>query len=176
MLRRVRRDWALLATVTATLAVCIGANTTVFSIVDSVLLRPLPFADPGRIYWVTETFNRGQMSGAVSPDYYTLRDAKHVFGEVAEYMTLTRNWSGVERPEQLDVAEASPSFFTLLGVPPMMGRTFAEDEQGAKAPAAVVVSYAFWRNRLGGDPHALGRSLALDGKPYTVIGVMPQGF
>jgi predicted permease len=176
MLRGIRRDWALLATVTATLAVCIGANTTVFGIVDSVLLRPLPFADPGRLYWVTETFNRGQMSGAVSPDYYSLRDAHHVFHEVASYMTLTRNWNGVERPEQLDVAEASPSFFGLLGVQPMMGRTFAESEQGAKAPAAVVVSYAFWRNRLGSDPQALGRSLALDGKPYTVIGVMPQGF
>jgi putative ABC transport system permease protein len=176
MLKRFRRDWALLATVTATLAVCIGANTSVFSIVNSVLLRPLPFADPGRIYWITETFRRGQMSGAVSPDYYSLRDARHVFSEVATYMTLTRAWSGIERAEQLDIAEASPSFFTLLGVHPMMGRTFAESEQGAKAPAAVVVSYAFWRNRLGSDPHALGRVLPLDGEPYTVIGVMPQGF
>jgi putative ABC transport system permease protein len=176
MRRRIRRDPVLWATVTATLAVCIGANTTVFSIVDSVLLRPLPFEDPGRIYWVNETFNRGQMSGAVSPDYYSLRDAHHVFAEVAEYMTLTRNWNGVERPEQLDIAEASPSFFKLLGVKPMIGRTFAEEEQGAKASDAVVLSYAFWRNRLGGDPHPLGRSLALDGRPYTVIGVMPQGF
>jgi putative ABC transport system permease protein len=176
MLRGIRRDWALLATVTATLAVCIGANTTVFSIVDSVLLRPLPFAAPERIVWITETFNRGQMVGAVSPDYYSLRDAKHVFAEVAAFTTRTRNWNGIDRPEQLDVAEASPSFFTLLGVRPMMGRTFSEDEQGAKAPAAVVVSYSFWRNRLGSDPQAVGRSLALDGTPHTVIGVMPQGF
>jgi predicted permease len=176
MLRRIRRDLPLLATTTATLAVCIGANTTVFSIVDSVLLRPIPFSDPSRIYWITETFNRGQMSGSVSPDYYSLRDARHIFAEAAAYTTLTRNWSGVERPEQLDVAEASPSFFTLLGVRPMMGRTFAESEQGPNAPAAVVVSYAFWRNRLGSDSQALGRPLALDGKPYTVIGVMPQGF
>jgi putative ABC transport system permease protein len=176
MWRRIRRDPVLWATVTATLAVCIGANTAVFSIVDSVLLRPLPFEDPGRIYWITETFNRGQMSGAVSPDYYSLRDAHHLFAEVAEYTTLTRNWSGIERPEQLDVAEASPSFFKLLGVKPMIGRTFAEEEQGAKAPDAAVVSYVFWRNRLGSDPHALGRTLALDGRPYTVIGIMPQGF
>jgi predicted permease len=176
MLRRFRRDLPLLATVTATLAVCIGANTTVFSIVDSVLLRPLPFSDPGRIYWVTENFHRGQMSGAVSPDYYSLRDARHVFAEVAAYTTLTRNWSGIERPEQLDVAEASPSFFTLLGVRPMIGRTFAESEQGDQSPAAVVVSYPFWRNRLASDPQVLAKSLALDGKPYSVIGVMPQGF
>src|SRR5690349_3515689 len=119
MLRGIRREWGLLATVTATLAVCIGANTTVFSIVDSVLIRPLPFRDPGRLYWVTEAFNRGQMVGAVSPDYYSMRDAKHLFSEVGVFAQRNRNWSGVERPEQIDVAEASPSFFGVLGVAPM---------------------------------------------------------
>src|SRR5262249_32934459 len=153
-----------------------GANTTVFSLVNSILLRPLPYAEPDRLYWVTERFQHGQMEGALGADYYSMRDDHHLFAEVGAYDSLTVNWNGIEKPEQLDAAQVTPSFFGTLGVKPMIGRYFEETEQGAKAPPAIVLSYAFWRSRLGSDPQAIGRVLVLDGLGYTIIGVMPQGF
>jgi len=174
MIRVLKRDPALWITATLTLAVCIGANTTVFSLVNSILLRPLPYADPGRLYWVTERTGGGGMEGGVGADYYSLRKMRQLFAEVAAYDTLTLNWSGVEKPEQLDAAQVTPSFFGVLGVRPRIGRYLAEGEEG-RDPLAVL-SYSFWRNRLGSDPAIVGKTIALDGTAHNVIGVMPQGF
>src|SRR5215470_13387910 len=102
MIRMLKRDPILLITATLTLAVSIGANTTVFSLVNSILLRPLPYADPDRIYWMTERFRFGQMEGGIAADYYSLREARQVFREVGAYYPHTQNWSGSDRPEQLD--------------------------------------------------------------------------
>src|SRR3954452_2355500 len=95
--RGLRRDPVLWITATLTLAVCIGANTTVFSLVNSILLRPLPYADPARLHWVTERFRYGQMEGAIGADYYSIRDAHHVFAEAGACDTLTVNWNGIEK-------------------------------------------------------------------------------
>jgi putative ABC transport system permease protein len=172
----VRRDPVLLITATLTLAVAIGANTTVFSLVDSILLRPLPFPEASRIYWISERSGRLPAEGGRGPDYYSLREKKHLFAEVGAFQTFTVNWAGIDQPEQLDSALASPSFFTVLGTRPRIGRTFEEAEQGSKAPPVVVLSYALWRNRFHLDPNILSRTLAIDGASYQVIGVMPQGF
>ena len=86
------------------------------------------------------------------------------------------NWTGVETPEQLNAAIVSSSFFRVLGMQPMSGRYLAPDEEGPDAPAVAVLSYAFWRNRLAGDAHVVGKTIALDRQPRTIIGVMPQGF
>ena len=172
-----RRDPLLVVTATLTLAVAIGAGTTVFSLVDSILLRPLPFRDPGRIYWVAERSVRNPMGVGFGADYYSLRERKQVFDEVGAFDTLTVNWSGIDRPEQLDSAVTTPSFFSVLGTRPLLGRTFDETEQGARrprpssssathsgAPASIAI------------PAVLTRSLTLDGIPHRIIGVMPQGF
>ena len=174
--RGLRRDPILWLTATLTLALCIGANTTVFSLVNSILLRPLPFPDSGRIYWVNERMGRSQAEVALGADYYSLREADRVFAEVGAFDPLTLNWSGREKPEQLDAAQVTPSFFSVLGTKPMIGRFLAPGEEGRAAPAVVVVSYPFWRSRLGADPHAVGQTLALDGLSHTIVGVMPQGF
>lgn len=174
-MRGLRRDPMLALTAALTLAICIGANTTVFSIVNSILLRPLPYPGSERIYWVSEHLGRDPEIGA-GPDYYSLRQENRVFEDVAAYDQTTVNWTGVEKPEQLDVAQVSPSFFRVMGMQPMMGRYLASEEQGEKAPPVVVLSYAFWRNRLGSDPHAVGKTITLDRLPNTIIGVMPQGF
>ena len=174
--RALRRDPILWSTATFTLALCIGANTTVFSLVNSILLRPLPFADSGRIYWVSERMGKSQAEVGLGADYYSLREAHRLFAEVGAFDPLTLNWSGREKPEQLDAAQVTPSFFSVLGTAPMMGRYLAAEEEGRKAPAVVVVSYAFWRGRLGGNPHAVGETVTLDGLPHTIVGVMPQGF
>ena len=176
MLRAWKREPVLVTTATLTLAFCIGANTTVFSLVNSILLRPLPYADPGRLYWVTERFRGGGMEVATGADYYSLRNIRNVFAEAGAYGSSTVNWSGVEKPEQLEAAQVTPSFFTTLGVRPHIGRYLAAGEEGSKPAPVVVVSYPFWRNRLRSDPEVLGRTLALDGTVCTVIGVMPQGF
>ncbi len=174
--RVLRRDPVLWLTATLTLALCIGANTTVFSLVNSILLRPLPFPDSGRIYWVNERMGRSQTEVALGADYYSLREAHRVFDEVGAFDPLTLNWSGRDKPEQLDAAQVTPSFFSVLGTKPLIGRFLAPGEEGRAAPAVVVVSYPFWRSRLGADPHAVGQTLALDGLSHTIVGVMPQGF
>src|SRR6516162_1074506 len=176
MLRALKREPVLVATATLTLAFCIGANTTVFSLVNTVLLRPLPYADPGRLYWVTERFRGATMGVATGADYYSLRKMRNVFAETGAYDPLTVNWNGIEKPEQLDAAQVTPSFFRTLGVQPQIGRYLAENEEGSNAPAVAVLSYAFWRARLSSDAGVISKSLTLDGKVYSVIGVMPQGF
>jgi predicted permease len=174
--RRLGHDPALALAATLTLAVCIGANTTVFSIVHSILLRPLPYPGASRIYWVREQAGKQQTEFAIGADYYSLREQNRVFEDLAAYDTLSLNWTGIEKPQQVDAAQVTPSFFGVMGVEPLMGRYLAPKEQGVKAPLVVVVSYPFWRSRLAGDAHAVDKTITLDRIPNTIIGVMPQGF
>jgi predicted permease len=174
--RNLRRDPFLALAATLTLAACIGANTTVFSVANSILIRPLPYPNSERIDWISARFGPAQQDVGAAPDYFALREQSRIFEEVAAFGPTTLNWTGVERPEQLDVATASASFFRVMGTRPMLGRVLAPEEEGPKAPPVAVLSYAFWRNRLGSDPNILGKTIALDRLPRTIIGVMPQGF
>ncbi|MGI9071859.1 MAG: ADOP family duplicated permease [Bryobacteraceae bacterium] len=175
--RGFRRDPVLAFVAMLTLAICIGANTTVFSLVNTIILRPLPYPDSNRLYWLSEWMGRNQNDfGGIGADYYSLRENNRVFEAVAAYDPVTVNWIGMEKPEQLDAAQVTPSFFKVFGTPPLAGRYLASDEQGAKAPAVIVLSYSFWRSRMASDPHIVGKTITLDGLPTTVIGVMPQGF
>jgi hypothetical protein len=160
-IRGLRRDpmFALVAMIT--LAICIGANTTVFSLVNSVMLRPLPYPEPDRLYWLSERMGREQTETGIGADYYSLRAGSRVFEDIAAYNPLTLNWTGTEqvRPEQLDAARVTPSFFKVLATQPLIGRYLAASEQGLKAPAVVVLSYVFWHSRLANDPHILGKTI-----------------
>jgi predicted permease len=175
-LRNLRRDPFLALTATLTLAICIGANTTVFSVANSILIRPLPYPNSDRIDWISEKMGPGEQEIGAAPDYFMLRDQNRIFEEVGVCDPATFNWTGIERPERLDVATASPSFFRLMGVQPLLGRYLTPEEEGAKAPPVAILSYEFWRNRFGADPHILGKTIALDRLPRTIVGVMPQGF
>ncbi len=175
-IRGLRRDPALMLAATLTLAICIGANTTVFSLVNSILLRPLPYPGSERIYWLGERMGREGMEVGLGADYYSLAEENHVFESVAAYDTVTVNWTGIEKPEQVDAAQVTPSFFRVMGTQPLMGRYFAPEEQGVKAPPVVVLSYAFWRSRMGSGRDVVGKTITLDRMPNTIIGVMPQGF
>lgn len=159
-----------------TLAVCIGANTTVFSVANSILVRPLPYPGSERIDWISERSGPGQEDIGTAPDYYRLREGNQVFEEVAAFNTMMVNRTGTDRPEQLDAALVSASFFRVMGMPPAMGRYLAPEEEGSKAAPVMVLSYAFWRNRLGSAPDIIGKTIILDRLPRTIIGVMPQGF
>ncbi len=174
--RGLRRDSVLTLVALLTLAVCIGANTTVFSIVDSVMVRPLPYPSPERLYWISERMGRNRAEAAIGADYYSIREQNRVFEDVAAYSTRTVNLTRVEKPEQLDAALVTPSFFKVFASGPMLGRTLSESEQGVSAPQVAILSFDFWRTHMASDSRAIGKTIMLDGIPRVVIGVMPQGF
>ena len=174
--RGLRRDPLLVLIATITLATCIAATTTIFSVVNSVLIRPLVYPASERIDWISERSGPAHEDLGVAPDYYAIREQNRIFEETGAVNSISANWTGVERPERLDAASASASFFRVMGTRPLMGRYFDPGEEGPKRPAVVIVSYAFWRNRLGMDPDIVGKSIGIDRLQHTVIGVMPQGF
>jgi len=174
--RNLRRDPFLALAATLTLAVCIGASTTVFSVANSILIRPLPYPASERIDWIGERTGSGQPGAVAAPDYFELRKQNRIFEDVAAFSPATVNWTGIERPEQLDAANVTPPFFGVMETQPLLGRYLAAEEQGRQAPPVAVLSYEFWRNRMGGDPQILGKTIAIDRLPRTIIGVMPQGF
>ena len=174
--RNLRREPILVIFATLTLAVCIGANTTLFSIANSILIRPLPYPGSERIEWISERSGPNHEDIGAAPDYYRLRKGNRVFEELAAFNRINVNWTGVERPEQLDAAQVSASFFRVMGMRPGMGRYLAPEEEGPKSAPVIILSYDFWRRRLGGDPQIIGKTMAVDRLPRTIVGVMPQGF
>ena len=174
--RNLRREPILVIFATLTLAVCIGANTTLFSIANSILVRPLPYPGSERIAWISERSGPNRDDVGTAPDYYRLRHGNRVFEEVAAFNRMNVNWTGVERPEQLEAAQVSASFFRVMGMRPGIGRYLGPEEEGSKAPPVIVLSYDFWQRRLGGDTHIVGKAMAVDRLPRTIVGVMPQGF
>jgi len=174
--RSLRRDPLLVLSATLTLAVSIGANTLVFSVANSILFRPLPYPGSERIDWIDERAGPTHESTGTAPDYYRLREENRVFEEVAAFNPVMVNRTGVDRAEQLAGAEVSASFFRVMSMRPKLGRYFGPDEEGSKAPPVIVLSYDFWRSRLGSDPQIVGKTMALDRLPRTIVGVMPQGY
>ena len=138
-LRSLWRDPTLVLSGTLTLAVCIGANTTVFSIANAILIRPLPYPDSQRIDWISERFGPEHNDVGAVPDYYRIRQGNRVFEEVAAFNRMTVNWTGVERPEQLDSAIVSASFFRVMAMQPALGRYIAPEDEGSKPPPVAVL-------------------------------------
>ena len=132
--RSLVRDPLLVFSATLTLAVCIGANTTLFSVANSILVRPLPYPGSERIDWISERSGPAQQDIGTAPDYYRLRDWNRVFEEVAAFNPITANWTGVERPEQLDAAVVSASFFRVMGTRAGHGTVFCA--RGRRKPRA----------------------------------------
>jgi putative ABC transport system permease protein len=174
--RSFSRDPFLAVAATLTLAICIGANTTVFSVAYSILIRPLPYPHADRIDWIAVRTGPAQQDLITAQEYFMLREQNGIFEDLGAFSSTNVTWTGVERPEQLDVGRVSASFFRVMGLQPMLGRYLTPDEEGPKAPPVAVLSYPFWRNRFGSDPHIVGKTISLDRLPCTIIGVMPQGF
>nr|MBA3356432.1 ABC transporter permease [Pyrinomonadaceae bacterium] len=155
----------------------IGANTAIFSVVNSVLLRPLPYSDPGRLMQLWEASARKGRSEmpASYPNFADWRDQNHVFEQVVAYSDWTFNLTGTGEPERIRSAIVSPAFFSVLGIKPIRGRVFlsGEDERGKDMVA--VISEGLWQRRFNSDPNIVGRSLNLDDKSFTVVGVIARG-
>ncbi|MGH9713359.1 MAG: ABC transporter permease [Candidatus Acidiferrales bacterium] len=161
-----------------TLALGIGANIAAFSIVDGVLLRPLPFPQPGQLVRVFDDLRTSNTKdvGMSVPQFWDDRDRAGVFQDIAVIWPIPVALTGIDRPLRIEVLATSPNYFTMLGVQPQIGRVFTQKEDVPGFIESVVLSDGFWRREFGADPNILGKSLRLDGDLYKVIGVMPPGF
>jgi len=162
-----------------TLALGIGANTAIFSVVNAVLLRPLPFAEPERLVmvWLKGSEEKGgdRISLSVA-DLLDWRAQNRSFESVGAFRIAALNYIGGESPERVRVAGVTANFFTTLGAQPALGRTFQSDEERPGAQQVVVISQQFWRKNFAADPQVIGRSINLSGASFTIIGVMPEAF
>lgn len=161
-----------------TLALGIGANTAIFSVVNAVLLKPLPYKDADRLMTVwSQNLPKGFTTDLVSaPDLADWRAQARAFDEMAASTDAMYTMTGQGEPLPVQAYQFSPDFFRVLGVKPFIGRVFLPDEDQPGKNRVVVLNYGFWQRRFGGDSGAVGRSVTLDGQPYTVVGVMPESF
>ena len=159
-----------------TLALGIGANTAIFSVVDAVLLRPLPFAQPHQLVRIWEAKGDSQRNVVNPLNFADWRDRSHSFQQMAVISNWTFNITGGASPVAVSGLRVSPEFFSVLRVDPAMGRTFAREEETPGRGSSVILSDSFWRSYFGADRGIVGRKIMLDGAPATVAGVLPAGF
>src|SRR5262245_48691103 len=174
--RSLRRDRSYAATIILTLAVTIGAMTAVFSIVDGVLLKPLAYREAHRLVAIREIwreFADRVPTMAVNERHFEYwRQHAQSFDALAQYLPFPANLTGVGDAAQITVARASGSLFAVLQTSAASGRTLTPDDEVAGRPSVAVISDAMWRQRLGAAPDAVGRALTIDGRPYTIVGIL----
>jgi predicted permease len=185
LIQDVRYAWRTLAktplfTVIAvlTLALGIGANTSIFTLINSVLLRPLPYPHPEQLYQITRQFPFGGADSLSVAKFVFWRDNNRIFQAVGacDVLGAGANLITGSGPERVSSIRVSSSFFRVLGRAPALGRTFTDGEDRPGSPALVVLSYGLWQRVFGGDPTIIGRSISLSGENHTVVGIMPAGF
>ena len=161
-----------------TLALGVGANTAIFSIVNAVLLRSLPFSHPDRLVKIVAN-NQGvgaQDIGFSVPELDDLRTRAGVFDEVTALQGGPTNLTGAEHPQHLELLEVSSNYFSMLGISAHIGRVFGPRDEAPGFAEAIVISDSLWASQFGRDPEVLGRKMQLDNDPYTIVGVLPPGF
>ncbi len=175
--RQLLKNPGFTAVAVLTLALGIGANTAIFSVINGVLLRPLPYRDPDRLVTVCQSsVKRGFAQVVVTPAVLRdWREQNSVFEELGGQIYESVNLTGVERPEHLHAAWTTPNYFSVLGVPPLIGRTFVAGDN-PPGHRVVVLSHGLWQRNFGADPGVVGRGVTLNGLNYTVVGVMPPEF
>ncbi len=176
--RLLRKSPGFTAVAIITLALGIGANTAIFSVVNGVLLRPLPYEDPAKLMFIfSSSPSRGLHNyGTSPPDFRAMRERNHTLAGLSGFYSGHFNLTGAEQPELLPGDVVSAEYFRTLGVQPALGRDFLPNEEQWGSHHVVVVSEAFWRTHLNSDPGALNKTLMLNGEPYKIIGVMPASF
>jgi putative ABC transport system permease protein len=174
--RSLRKSPGFAAAAVATLALGIGATTAVFSVVNAVLLKPLPYAEPDRLVRIWSAWEGSPRSDVSPAEYFDDRDGLLTFASVGAFAGGTANLTGDGEPERLAAAYTTASLIQALGVPAAFGRVFRDGEDVPNAEASVVLGDGLWRRRFGSDPNVIGRRIMLDGVPHTVLGVMPAGF
>lgn len=178
VLRRLRRSPMFTIVTLITLAAGIGANTAVFSVIEGVLLKPLPYPQADQLVGVWHTapgFNIPDLNMAPS-NYFIYREQGHTFQDVAIYQNDSVSVTGVAEPEQVDALDVTDGTLPILGIPPMLGRWFNQADDKPGSPDTVMLTYGYWRRKFGADRSIIGRNLTIDGKPRQIIGVLPQRF
>ena len=185
LVRDLRYAWRMLfkepgftAVAVIALALGIGANTAIFSIVNAVLLRPLPYTDPGQLVMVWMDNRPGGIKEDIHsfPNYVDYRDGNTTFAAMAGYMNESLNLTGTGEPERILGASATASFFDVMRVPPLLGRAIAPEENVQGNDRVIMLSHGLWQRRFGGERNIIGREIQVDGANRTVIGVMPPDF
>ena len=175
-LRMLRKNPGFATVVVLTLALGIGANTAIFSFVNAVILNPLPFPDADRLVVITEITPHGDEMSVALLNFQDWQTRARSFEEIGGVRFVTFNLTGLDTPQRLIGQIVTLNYFKILGVQPQLGRTFTPEEDKYGATPTVLISDSLWRSQLGSDPNVIGRTLNLDGRNFTVIGVMPPGF
>jgi predicted permease len=177
-LRILRKNPGFTLAAITTLALGIGANTAIFTVLNSVVLRPLPYRDPSRLalVWTGSAQNRQARFPASGPQLTYLREHNRLFEDVGAIWASTGTLAGLAEPEQLKAGNVTSNFFQIFGVTPQLGRDFAETDQHQGAPPILILSDSLWRSHFAADPGAIGRSVRYQGGLFTIVGVMPRGF
>ena len=175
-LRRLRLTPGFTSIAIITLALGIGANSAIFTVINAVLLRALPFRDPGKLVLLSESIPQFPILSVSYLNYVDWRSQSHSFTEVSAVRNFSMTMTGTGDPERLPAQMANANLFHLLGVDPLRGRTFSADEDKFGAAGVALISNGLWQRRFGGDEKVLGQPLTLDNKPFTIIGVLPAGF
>ena len=179
--RTLRRDAGFTTFAILIVGLGIGASATVFSVVDTLLLRPLPFRDPERLVWIANHDTSG-LSGQTTQvgHLLDLRERNQSFSDLAAYFAFygvgDNLLSGQGEPERLSGVPVSENFFQVLGIQPQLGRLFTAEECKWHGPKAVLLSHGLWERRFGSDPGIVGRTLTINDEPVTVVGVLPASF
>ncbi len=174
--RLLARHPGFTAVAVITLALGIGANAAIFSVVNAVLLRPLPWADPGRAVMIWSKWTAFDKTWVATGEVVDYRRRARTLREVAAWGEGQVNLTGSGDPERVAAASVTANTFSVLGVGPAIGRVFSSTEDLPKGPNVVVLGYALWSRRYSADPSIVGRSIQIDGRPYEVVGIMPAGF
>ncbi|MGA8029265.1 MAG: ABC transporter permease [Bryobacteraceae bacterium] len=176
-LRGLRRNPAFALTSVISLALGIGVSTAMFTVLNAVAIRPLPYPKPEQLVWITEVLKANSTDEiTLTPDFLDWRSGNHTFQSMAAYNYYTRSLTGVAEPVELHTAKASAALLPLLGVSPLFGRNFERREDFAGYEHVVLLSHSTWRNHFGADKAILGKAILLDGEQYTVVGVLPERF
>ncbi|HTT65596.1 MAG TPA: ABC transporter permease [Bryobacteraceae bacterium] len=178
VLRRLAHSPAFTFITVVTLAIGIGANTAIFSVLNGVLLKPLPYSDPDRLVaiWETAQLQGLQEVNASPATYFTFRDENRSFQDVGLWRYDSVSMTGTGEPEQIEALDFSDGVLPVLGERPLRGRWFTRKDDTPGSPKTVILTYGFWQRKFGGDPTVLGRRVILDGEAGEIIGIMPQDF
>jgi predicted permease len=176
--RSLLRSPAFTAIAVLTLALGIGANTAIFSVVYSVLLRPLAYADPERLISIRAAYSGTGMQDipASQPEYHDYLQGVNALQDLAAVYPISINLTGLGEPQRIQASVVSDNYFRVLGVAPAMGRDFTPDDDRGQIGYVAIISHDLWRKRFGGDPGVIGQMVRLDDDPMTIIGIMPRGF
>ncbi|MBA3715526.1 MAG: ABC transporter permease [Pyrinomonadaceae bacterium] len=174
--RMLWKNWNVTVIVVVVLALGVGANTAIFSVVNAVLLRPLPYADPDRLVRLSEDSPQVPQMSISYPNFLDWREQNKVFTGIAAMQFRSLNLTGADEPERLAGRAVSAEFFDVLGVKPAAGRSFLPEEDRPGASRVCILSHGLWQRRFGSDPSPVGKQLRLGGESYTVIGVLPASY